>query len=142
MSPPISFRLLLANLRYDVTEPNIVDFFRDRGADVDRVQLIKVPPANRVNGNAYVYLPDQRSVDVALREDGNDFHGRMLRVSLMPEDQRTACVRGMPARTTVQQLKDLFAGCKILDARSKPNRGGPPDVSTWFVDFADDESLS
>lgn len=138
---PAPSRLLLANLPYHTTENDIEDFFRDAGADVDRVSLVKVNPGNRVNGNAYVYVQDDRSVDIALNQDAREFHGRKLRVSSMPHDQRTACVRGMPLRSTAQDLHDLFRGCTILDVRSRPVKGGPPGMNTWFVDFSDDQSF-
>lgn len=135
-------RLLLANLSYNTTEDEIIDFFKDAGADVERVRLVKVTPGNRVNGNAYMWLTDERSVDVALEMDGREFTGRTLRVSKMPEHQRTACVRGLKARSTSKDVEELFEGCRILGVRGKPVKGGPPDINTWFVDFADEESFS
>lgn len=138
---PASTRLLLANLDYDTTEGDIVDFFRDAGADVTEVSLVRVQPGNRVNGNAYVWLKDERSVDVVLLQDGLEFRGRKLRVSTMPEHQRTACVRGMPLGSTEKDVRELFRGSDILDARSRPVKGGPPDMATWFVDFGDEESF-
>lgn len=135
-------RLLLANLSYNTTEEEIVDFFRDAGAEVERVRLVKVTPGNRVNGNAYMWLADERSVDVALEMDGREFVGRTLRVSRMPEHQRTACVRGLRPRSTPKDVEELFEGCRISGVRGKPVKGGPPDMNTWFVDFADEESFS
>ncbi|KAI0557582.1 RNA recognition motif [Gracilaria domingensis] len=134
-------RILLANLDYNTTEHDIDDFFRAAGVDVKRVVLVKVSPGNRVNGNAYVYVLDLRSVDVALDLDGAEFRGRKLRVSTMPEDQRTVCVRGMPRPSSEKDVRDLFRGCNIVDARSRPVKGGPPDMNTWFVDFADEDSF-
>eukprot|EP00178_Gracilaria_changii_P009514 TRINITY_DN277_c0_g1_i1.p1 TRINITY_DN277_c0_g1~~TRINITY_DN277_c0_g1_i1.p1 ORF type:complete len:1126 (+),score=225.29 TRINITY_DN277_c0_g1_i1:61-3378(+) len=134
-------RILLANLDYNTTEHDIADFFRAAGVDVKHVSLVKVSPGNRVNGNAYVYVLDLRSVDVALDLDGAEFRGRKLRVSTMPEDQRTVCVRGMPRPSSEGDVRELFRGCNIVDARSRPVKGGPPDMNTWFVDFADEQSF-
>ncbi|CAN8071647.1 unnamed protein product [Agarophyton chilense] len=139
--PPPPPRILLANLDYNTTEQDIEDFFRVSGVDVKHVSLVKVSPGNRVNGNAYVYVLDLRSVDVALDLDGAEFRGRKLRVSTMPEDQRTVCVRGMPRPSDEKDVRELFRGCNIVEARSRPVKGGPPDMNTWFVDFADEQSF-
>lgn len=133
-------RLLLANLSYATTEDEIMDYFREKGANVDRVSLVKVPPENRVNGNAYVWLADAPSVDIALDCDGREFRGRKLRVSHMPEDQRTACVRGLRRGSTERDVEQLFEGCRIEEVRCK--KGGHADMMTWFVDFKDDASFA
>lgn len=139
---PSGVRLLLANLSYTTTEEQITDFFRDHGAAVATVRLVKVSSSNRVNGNAYVWMADERSVDIALDTDQREFMGRKLRVSAMPEHQRTACVRGLRPRSTPADLHDLFRGSNILDVRCRPVKGGHPDMNTWFVDFADEPSFT
>lgn len=135
------FRLLLANLSYAATEDEIMDFFRDAGADVERADLVKVTRDNRFNGNAYIYLKNRRSVDIALDQNGREFLSRKLRVSDAQTDQLTACVRGLPPRARAADVEDLFYDCKIVDVRSRPVKGAL-DLNTWFVDFANEESFN
>lgn len=140
-SPGDGFRLLLANLSYNSTENQIVDFFHSAGADVERAHLVKVTRDNRFNGNAYLYLKNQRSVNIALEQNGIEFLGRKLRVSDAQTDQLTACVRGLSSRATSADVEALFRDCKIVDVRSRPVKG-TLELNTWFVDFADEDSFN
>ncbi|MEM1243563.1 MAG: RNA-binding protein [Pseudomonadota bacterium] len=80
-------KLYVGNLSYDVNEDHLNELFADCG-QIAQLNLIVDKFSGRSKGFAFVEFSEQSAVDKALELNGNDFHGRPLRISIARERSR------------------------------------------------------
>lgn len=72
--------MYVGNIPFDTNEKTLIDLFSQFGA----VLHVHMPPATkkgRIQGFAFIKLPDKDAVQKALALDGQDLNGRPMKVS-------------------------------------------------------------
>lgn len=121
-------KLYVGNLSYSVEESHLRDLFSSYGEITD-VALIKDRETGRSKGFAFITFAADEAAAKALEQNGKDFEGRPLKVTVAEERKRTGGFGGGKRNNFGDNKRGGFGGKRggFRDGR----RGGHDDRSSW-----------
>lgn len=78
-SKDVKRSVFVGNVPFDAKENDLWNFFKDAG-EIDYVRMVRDKESGMGRGIAYVQYQEKSSVDLALRMDGLEFNGKLLRI--------------------------------------------------------------
>jgi len=80
-------KIYIGNLPYNVTEQDVEDTFAQFGT-IEDVVLIKDRATGRPKGFGFITFGSDKEAQEALKMDGQDFHGRPVKVNIAKEREK------------------------------------------------------